>query len=88
MTGVVLAIIRFLIILLIVRIVVRFFASASRRPATTRRPQTPERVGGTLVRDPQCGTYLPESHAIGAHGLFFCSTTCRDKWVSARARGA
>ncbi len=41
-----------------------------------------ERLGGALVRDPHCGTYIPKSRAIvvgaGPSALHFCSTTCRD----------
>jgi hypothetical protein len=46
-----------------------------------------ERVGGALVRDPQCGTFVPESRSVtlgsGSKALHFCSTACRDKWVAA-----
>ncbi|OYV97325.1 MAG: hypothetical protein B7X11_06520, partial [Acidobacteria bacterium 37-65-4] len=53
-----------------------------------RQPQ-PERVGGQLVRDPQCGTYVPESSAITVtregETLHFCSDTCRDAYAAAHA---
>jgi hypothetical protein len=46
-----------------------------------------ERAGGALVRDPQCGTFVPESRSVtlgsGSKALHFCSTACRDKWVAA-----
>jgi YHS domain-containing protein len=59
-----------------------------RRPADQNAGSSPfsgksqERIGGTLVRDPQCGTYIPEAGAIrvkqGDQTLYFCSTACRD----------
>jgi hypothetical protein len=46
-----------------------------------------ERKGGTLVRDPNCGTYIPEARAItlgsGSHALHFCSAACRDAYTAA-----
>jgi hypothetical protein len=58
--------------------------AAGPRPA----PPPQERLGGTLVRDPQCGTYVPESRAVivgtGADRLTFCSTACRDAYQAAR----
>ena len=77
---------RILIILLILRYIVAFFSprrQPTRRGATTRAP---ERTGGTLVRDPQCGTYIPQSGAValkrGGATMHFCSTTCRDTWLA------
>jgi hypothetical protein len=53
------------------------------------RPPQPERVGGQLVRDPQCGTYVPESRAIkvtvGATIRHFCSDKCRQEYTAAHA---
>jgi uncharacterized protein len=88
-------IIRFLIILFIVRLVLRLLfgarrgnsapAGAPRTPGGRR--QTPERAGGQLVKDPQCGTYVAEGSAVrltrGRETLFFCSNTCRDAYDAA-----
>jgi YHS domain-containing protein len=45
--------------------------------------------GVSMVRDPVCGTFLLPERAVtlgdGRHRVFFCSTTCRDKY---RARSA
>jgi YHS domain-containing protein len=53
-----------------------------------RTPVRPTR-GGAMVRDPVCGTFVLPERAIsvtaGRQQLFFCSTTCRDKY---RARTA
>ena len=77
---------RILIILLILRYIVAFFTprrQPTRLVATTRAP---ERTGGTLVRDPQCGTYIPQSSAValkrGGATMHFCSATCRDTWLA------
>jgi YHS domain-containing protein len=75
------ALVAFFIIRLILRLLFSGRASSSRPPS---RP--PERSGGTLVRDPQCGTFIPESSAIqvrtGGTVLFFCSTACRDAYAA------
>jgi uncharacterized protein len=50
--------------------------------------QVPGR-GVQMVRDPVCGTFLLPERAVtlgdSRHRVFFCSTTCRDKY---RARSA
>ena len=88
MTVVLLWFVRIIVLLLVVRLIVRLIYSVmgqQRAPRTTSR--MPERAGGTLVRDPQCGTHIPESRALvvgrGADAVHFCSTTCRDTWVAA-----
>ena len=85
MIAIVLGIVRVLIILMIVRVIVGFFMQfrrpAGRPPQRSNRPA--EVAGGTLMRDPHCGTYIPESKAVVSDGLFFCSATCRDAWASA-----
>ena len=84
-------VIRVLIILLIIRIVVTWFMGvrhsmraaagpSGARPQGRPRPVS-ERAGGTLVRDPHCGTYIPESRAVVAGSLRFCSTACRDAYA-------
>jgi uncharacterized protein len=76
--------IRVVIVLIIARVVSRLFL-APRRAAAGRPPvRGRERVGGTLVRDPQCGTYVPASRAIqvghGSSALYFCSEACRSAY--------
>jgi len=83
---------RVLIILLIMRYITAFFTR--RGPAPVRRPAPPqapaERTGGRLVRDPQCGTFVPESGAIslsrGGATVAFCSAACRDAWALAHPK--
>ena len=40
-----------------------------------------------LIKDPQCGTYVPQSSAvkstIGGEDFYFCSETCRDRYREA-----
>ena len=85
--SLILGIVRVLIILLIIRIVVHWIYG--RRKITPRRPRTvPERAGGTLVRDPHCGTFVPEALAISAGAQKFCSTACRDAWAAAHRQPA
>ena len=35
---------------------------------------------GHLVKDPVCGTYIPQATAIKAGEHFFCSEECRNKF--------
>ena len=72
-----------LVLFFIVRMIFRLVTRS--RPVQRSRPtSTHERSGGTLVRDPQCGTYIPESRAIrvrsGDGTLYFCSAACRDAY--------
>jgi hypothetical protein len=83
-------IVRILVILFLVRLVLRFFAGATRQagaPRTSRTPAT--REGGHLVRDPNCGTYVPVARALqsgsGDAAVYFCSDTCRQAWATRKA---
>jgi YHS domain-containing protein len=84
-------IVRILVILLLIRMVLRMlFPRGLQAPRGRRGPV--ERSGGTLVRDPQCGTYLPQSRALtvgsGASTLYFCSAECREAYTAAERRRA
>jgi hypothetical protein len=83
-------IVRVLILSLIIRIVVSAFTTRAPRRQRSTRPRPPrERLGGRLVRDPQCGTYVVESNAVtvgsGSSTMHFCSKTCRDTWLRAHS---
>lgn len=86
--NLVLWIVRLIILVMIVRFIVGLVTSAMRpRGAAPRPPGRPqERIGGTLVQDPQCGTYLPQERAValarGGDTHYFCSTKCRDEWTN------
>jgi len=78
---------RAIFLLLIVRTVMRLIFPPQRRPpagAPPPRTGPVERAGGELVRDPQCGTYVPKTRAIalqrGGETLYFCSDKCRDDY--------
>ena len=88
-------ILRVLVLLLIARFLVtmvrqaiRYAGGSSSSPGPVRG-RKPERIGGTLVQDPQCGTYIPQDRAIahtsGGATIYFCSTTCRDAWMQGTA---
>jgi hypothetical protein len=82
---------RIIVLLLLIRLVLRLLFPRG-LPRSRRDRASIERSGGTLVRDPHCGTYLPQSRAItagtGASTVVFCSTACRDAWTTARRRPA
>ena len=82
-------VIRALVILFILRLVLRMFTTRSMAGAG-RHPnrRAPERLGGTLVRDPNCGTHIVRERAImsgsGEAAVYFCSKACRDAWLVSR----
>jgi uncharacterized protein len=82
-------IVRALVIMLILRIALRLLMPTQMRGGAGRRadPEKLERVGGALVRDPHCGTYVPQARALkvglGANVQYFCSAACRDAFVAA-----
>ena len=84
MSRVIVFLIDALIAFLLIRMFVRLLSGSRsvQRPPAGARPR--EVAGGTLVRDPQCGTYVPESRALrvqsGQQTLYFCSTACRDAY--------
>jgi YHS domain-containing protein len=86
--GLLLWILRVLVILLILRYVVALIRGMGAAPARRAAPRRPiERTGGNLVRDPQCGTFVPEAGSLSIERAgstwHFCSTTCRDTWMQA-----
>lgn len=48
-------------------------------------PPEKSREGEDMVKDPECGTYVPRSEAVHLQHkgkqIFFCSKTCRDKFT-------
>ena len=80
---------RAIILFIILRILLRaLFSSGRRGPSDSAQGRTQakpsERVGGELVRDPQCNTYVPKNRAIvvtrNGETLYFCSAKCRDEY--------
>lgn len=79
--------IRFLILLLLAFLGYTLY-DMIRRSLTGhgKRPEPPQksRRGEDMVRDPQCGTYIPVSDAvlakIGGKSHYFCSKECRDAY--------
>ena len=83
---------RFFIRVLLLSFIITAVLSVIRGAFSTTSPQRPRRApeeprarrAGTsarLVKDPVCGTYVPETSAIRAGELFFCSEECRGKYV-------
>jgi hypothetical protein len=84
--GVLLWIVRVIVLLLVIRLVLNLLFGSRKvvRRRRTHATRSPERVGGELVRDPNCGTHILKERAIavgtGADIKYFCSTTCRDAY--------
>ncbi len=86
-------IIRFLVVMLLVRLVWKFVSGVVEGAA--RRPQVAPAKGVPLVRDPMCGTYVDQTRALTLRRKgemhYFCSENCRTSFRQesrARARGA
>ena len=81
-------ILRALAILLLLRFLFRALFGARRAPSPASGSgatgRNRERVLGELVRDPNCGTYVPKASSIsmqaGGDTLYFCSVRCRDEY--------
>ena len=39
-------------------------------------------LGGRLIKDPVCGTYVAESTALQSGENYFCSEDCRQKFIA------
>lgn len=75
----------FLIYVMISAVLRIFRVGAPSTESSTKRPE--KSAGGeTMVKDPECGTYLPQGDALRARidgrEEFFCSETCRDAYRS------
>jgi hypothetical protein len=70
------AVVRFLVVLFLVRLGLRLFVAA-------REGRPPEGAGLDLVRDRVCNTFVPRDRAlfgvIGGRTEPFCSAKCRDR---------
>jgi len=76
-----------LLFFLFLRSILRRFFGGFRRsapPGGSSPPRPVVRTGGTLYKDPICGTYVSSDSAIaqnvGGETVYFCSTECRDKY--------
>ncbi len=72
---------RFLLLLVVLRLAFRFLASLVRGREARVPPASPQ--ANDLVRDPVCHTHVPRDRAVRgtAEGseAFFCSVACRDR---------
>ncbi len=78
----------------LIRAVLQGFASLfqTAQSSPVRQPHPPSSIPltGELKRDPVCGTYTVEAHAIrhtiNGQTLYFCSSRCRDEYLAASRR--
>ncbi len=81
---------RILVLLLVVRLALRFLAGVARGLSGETRSPAGAQGGVELVRDEVCGTFVPRSQAlqatVGGQPRHFCSARCRDKALAAVAR--
>ncbi len=75
------ALVRFVIALLLVRIAFRFVAGLVQ--GLRGRPSAPGAGSVDMVRDRVCNTFLPRERAltavVGGREMHFCSAACRDR---------
>ena len=81
-------VLRFLLALLVVRLVLRAVAAVlGPRPASA-----PPRPAGEMVRDRVCNTFLPRERAIravvGGREEHFCSAACHERALAAVSRAS
>jgi YHS domain-containing protein len=54
-------------------------------PSRPARGRSPEPVEDVMVKDPECGTYIPKREAVrlrsGEEEFFFCGSECRDRFL-------
>lgn len=85
-------IVRIIVLLILIRMVLRLLFPRGIPARRTTGAGKLERSGGTLVRDPHCGTYVPQQGALsigtGASAVYFCSAACRDAYAQSLRRGA
>ena len=59
------------------------------QPGGPRPPGEREMAPGQMVRDRVCNTFLPREKALrlesGAEEHFFCSESCRDRFLASRS---
>ena len=76
MVPVLVAVVRVLMVLFLVRLGLRLFAAA-------RRPRPAAATATDLVRDRVCNTFVPRDRAlratVGGREEHFCSAACRDR---------
>ncbi len=79
--------IRFLVILLLIRFAMRFVAAVVQGYRGARDGESRPAAATTLVRDRVCDTFLPRSRAlvatVGGREQHFCSPACRDRALRA-----
>lgn len=65
-----------------------FFTAITRSLTGGKKTAPPQKTpqGEDMVRDPQCGTYIPRGDAlektVGGQRHYFCSTRCRDEFIA------
>jgi len=74
--------VRLLALIAAAYLIYRLFKPSKKKPV----PRSDGDVVDQMVKDPQCGTYFPQSQAITAkidgQRLYFCSKKCRDEYVA------
>ena len=65
----------FYLVYTLLTFVLRSLSAKSMQP-----PPEKTTVGEDMVRDPNCGTYVPRGDAVKKGDNYFCSDKCRDEY--------
>jgi hypothetical protein len=82
-------ILRFLVALILLRLILRAIfgkSLATRRKNGPAGRRAPERIGGTLVRCDHCRTARPQGNMITVGARSFCSADCRAAYEADQRR--
>ncbi len=80
--------IRILIVFMVISALLSLIRSAFSVTTATPRRREPEpepekrSESSHLVKDPVCGTYIPENTAHRVENVFFCSDECKRKYLA------
>ena len=72
--------IRLLLMALFFYLVYTLFTFVLRSFSPKQVPPEKTTTGEEMVRDPNCGTYVPRGGAVRKGGDYFCSEKCRDEY--------
>jgi YHS domain-containing protein len=80
----VLPVLLYMVVRAVLRNVFSTFRGPTRPPAPARQQPPQVQVGGELIKDPVCGTYVSTTSSVtrnvDGQVLHFCSKECRDRY--------
>lgn len=82
--------IRFLVLIFVLWLLRRFFASLTRAPKQTATKQNDDSQANNMVKDPVCGMYMDSRLALRVENrsgtFYFCSDACKSEFMGKSSR--